>query len=303
MKFSIFAPGTIGNVASGFDVLGLAVDGLGDTFHFEAADAYSIRASGRDAADIPVDPLQNAVTIASEAFYRLFGRRAQPFAVHLDRALPMSGGLGSSAASSVAGALAAARFAEAGPCSDLILQAALEAEASIAGPHLDNIAPCFYGGLTLVQDTDALAIYPIPIQLELWIVLITPSIKIKTKDARQVLPPKLTTAEWSRQMAHCTTLAVALARGDAQHLAFGLTDTYAEPARASLIPGFPKAQEAAKAAGAHGFSLSGSGPTCFALCPSKEVAEAVGRAVRGVFGPQSQLNIVQPRLKGAEVYT
>ena len=303
MKFSIFAPGTIGNVSSGFDVLGLAVDGLGDTFHFEAADSYSIRVSGRDAADIPLDTAQNAVTTASEAFYRLFGQRAQPFSVHIDRALPMSGGLGSSAASSVAGALAAARFAKAGPCSDLILQAALEAEALIAGPHLDNIAPCFYGGLTLVQDSKALAVYPIPIQLELWIVLITPPIKIKTKDAREVLPPTLTSAQWSKQMAHCTTLAVALARGDAQHLAFGLTDTYAEPARASLIPGFHKAQELAKSAGAYGFSLSGSGPTCFALCPNKTIAESVGRAVLGVFGPKSSLHIVQPRLKGAEVFT
>ncbi len=89
MKFSVFAPATIGNVASGFDVLGLAVDGLGDTFHFESSDRYSIRVTGRDAADIPTDPLLNTVTIAAESFYRLYGRLAQPFAVHLERALPM----------------------------------------------------------------------------------------------------------------------------------------------------------------------------------------------------------------------
>jgi homoserine kinase len=171
----------------------------------------------------------------------------------------------------------------------------------VAGPHLDNIAPCFYGGLTLVQDTEALAVYPIPVAIDLWIVLITPAIKIKTKDARQVLPPTLKTSEWSKQMAHCTTLAVALARGDGKQIAFGLKDTYAEPARASLIPGFHKAQELAIAGGAYGFSLSGSGPTCFAVCPSKHVAESVGRALIGIFGPKAQMNIVQPRLKGAEV--
>jgi len=161
-----------------------------------------------------------------------------------------------------------------------------------------------YGGLTLVQDTEALAIYPIPLPqpIDLWITLVTPAIKIKTKDSRQVLPTQLATREWCRQMAHCTTLAVALARGDTQQLAFGLTDSFAEPARASLIPGFKAAKESALGSGAYGFSLSGSGPTCFALSPSKTVAEAVGRGVMGVFGPKAHLHIVQPRLKGAEVY-
>ncbi|MBC7659847.1 MAG: homoserine kinase [Chitinophagaceae bacterium] len=301
MKFSIFAPGTIGNVASGFDILGLAVDGLGDTFHFESSDTYSIKVSGRDAADIPLDSQQNVVTIAAESFYKLFGQRAQPFSVHIDRALPMSGGLGASAASCVAGALAAARFAKAGPCSDLILQAALDGETAVAGAHLDNIAPCFYGGLTLVQDTDALAVYKIPMLAELWIVLVTPPIRIKTKDSREVLRPQLSTAEWTKQMAHCTTLALALSRGDKEHIAYGLTDIYAEPSRRALIPGFLNAQEAAKHAGAYGFSLSGSGPTCFALCPSKTVADGVGCALQAAFGPKAQMNIVRPRLKGAEV--
>ncbi len=302
MSFKIFAPATIGNVASGFDVLGLAVDGLGDYFTCTPQSHYEILVSGRDADLVPLDPLHNTVSIAAEAFYRFLGVGSRGFKVHIERALPLAGGLGSSAASSVAGALAAAEITGSRHRSDLVLRAALHAEGVVAGPHLDNIAPCFYGGLTLVQDTEALSVYQIPIQMELWITLVTPPIKIKTKDARRVLPEHLKTEQWTKQMAHCTTLALALARGDHEQLAFGLRDTFAEPARGPLIPGFLAAQKASIDAGAYGFSISGSGPTCFALTPRAEVAHAVSRRLLEIFGSAAQVHVVQPRRQGAEIF-
>jgi len=302
MKFKIFAPATIGNVASGFDVLGLAVDQLGDLFHIEKEDRYLIQVSGRDAEAVPLDPEQNTVTIAARSFFKRLGVKEQPFRVHLERSLPLAGGMGSSAASSVAGALAAARLSGALDQRDIILKAALDAEGVVAGRHLDNIAPCYYGGLTLVQDTESLAVYHLPVQADIWVTLATPPIKIRTKDARQVLPADLPSAVWTKQMAACTTLALALSRGDHEQIAFGLTDLFAEPARGQLIPHFFQAQKQALSAGGYGFSISGSGPTCFALSPSKQKAEAIQRAVAEVFGPATSVLVTRVRHQGAEVF-
>lgn len=302
MSFRVFAPASIGNVASGFDVLGLAVEGLGDDFYVEPHPGYEIEVRGRDAALVPLDPEKNTVTMAAEAFYRLSGQSPRRFKVRLERQLPLAGGLGSSAASSVAGALAAAQLCQLTERSDLILRAALYAESQVAGPHLDNIAPCFYGGLTLVQDTEALAVYPIKLALPLEIVLVTPPVKVRTQDARRVLAPQLKTGDWTKQMAHCSTLALALATGAREHLSFGLTDPFAEKARQHLIPSFLEGKNAALEAGAYGFSISGSGPTCFAVCADTGQAEKVLRALQSVFGKDASYHLTQPRVRGAEIF-
>jgi homoserine kinase len=299
--FRIFAPATIGNVASGFDVLGLAVAGLGDTFVFEESGHYSIAVEGRDAGLVPLEPEKNTVTIAAEALYLHLGITPKRFHVTLERTLPLAGGLGSSAASSVAGALAAAKLAGVLERQDLILKSALVAETIVAGPHLDNIAPCMFGGLTLVQDVEDLRVYPVPIRAKFWVTLATPPLHIQTKEARKVLPQQLETKRWTRQMAHCTTLALALALGDREQIAFGLRDPFAEPARGNLIPGFFQAKALAMHAGAYGFSISGSGPTCFALSPDEATALKVADAVQGVFGPQTLVHIAEPSLQGARI--
>lgn len=302
MSFRIFVPATIGNVASGFDVLGLAVDGLGDRFLFEEKPVYRIEVEGRDASLVPLEAEKNTVTLAAEAFYRFLRVPSRPFRVLLSRSLPLAGGMGSSAASSVAGALAAATFTGAQARSDLILRAALEAEGIVAGRHLDNIAPCFYGGLTLVQDTESLAVFRVPIKLDLWVTLATPAIKIKTSDARRVLPQELKNGAWTKQMAHCTTLALAFACGEVEQLRFGLQDPFAEQARASLIPGFRAAQTAALEAGAYGFSISGSGPTCFALSADRAVAEAVAEKAKLKLGAGTEVYVLKIRHQGAEIF-
>jgi homoserine kinase len=293
-EFRVFAPASIGNVASGFDVLGLAVAGLGDTFVFEESSHYSIAVQGRDARLVPLEPEKNTVTLAAEALFTNLGITPKRFHVTLERSLPLAGGLGSSAASSVAGALAAAKLAGVLDRKDLILQSALAAETVVAGPHLDNIAPCVYGGLTLVQDVGNLRVYPVPLKARFWVTLTTPPLHIQTKEARKVLPQQLDTTRW-------TSLALALALGDYEQIAFGLKDPFAEPARGNLIPGFFQAKAMAMNAGAFGFSISGSGPTCFALSADEATAHKVAEAVREVFGPQTLVHIAEPSLEGASI--
>ena len=270
----VFAPGTIGNVGPGFDVLGLAVADLGDFISMERSHTTTIRVKGRDADLIPVDPKKNTVSIAANYFLKKYSDEPLGLSIEIDRNLPSSGGLGASASSSVAGAIGAAALMGMQSDTQAVIEAALVAEEFVAGRHLDNIAPCIYGGMTIVQSVDPVRIYPVPLNLELYVLLLTPNVKIKTKDSRNVLPTSLPQAEWVRQMANTASLVNGFASSDLEMIKVGLVDEYGEKYRKKLIPKFEDAKDIAMGAGALGFSISGAGPTCFGLYDSKNDAES-----------------------------
>lgn len=298
-----FAPGSIGNVGPGFDVLGLAVDGIGDRVTVELTDRETRVAgvTGRDADLIPRDATRNAAAIAAIAWLRARGDRRGAI-VTVDKGLPMSGGLGGSAASSVAGAWAAAAASGAKPRREEIIAAALEGEASVAGRHLDNIAAAVYGGLVLVRSVDPIDIVRINVHSPWWVALVTPNVQIETKRARSILPETLRREEWVQQMANTSALALAFSRGDGDLVRRALDDRFAEPHRAPLIPHFDAVKHAALSAGGFGCSISGSGPTIFAIAPDAEVARACGEAMQRAFGDiESRLHVAAIATKGARV--
>lgn len=296
----IFAPGSIGNVGPGFDILGLAVEGIGDTIIVEESDRHEITIEGRDAQLIPTDPKENTVTLAADAYFKKYGIQRR-LRIELRRQLPSSGGLGASAASSVAGALAAATILGKADDKEGIVKAALVAEAHVAGKHLDNIAPCVYGGMTLVQSTEPISIYRIRNEVELTIALFTPSIKIRTKESRTVLPSSLESSVWIQQMANTSALTLGMAQGNIQMIRSGLNDLFSEPNRQHLIPGFIQAKEAAMNHGALGFSISGAGPTCFALFESLSQANASIDHIRTQFPSECSVHVGRIAKNGARV--
>jgi homoserine kinase len=290
VKATVFAPGSIGNVGPGFDVLGLAVGGLGDTVTVEQANESRVIVRGRDAELIPTDPARNVAAIAAEAMLRRLGtppssaagpaasrprtgRRdgAQPaggtpaFRITIDKGLPMSGGIGGSAASSVAGAYAAALACGVTPSPEDIILAALEGEEAVSGRHLDNIAPITLGGLVLSRSIDPLDVIRLPAPKEWRVVLVRPAVRIETKTARAILPELWDRVSWTRQMANTAALIHGFAVADGALVRRALEDLYAEPRRAPLIPHFDEIKRAALDAGAFGCSISGSGPTIFAI--------------------------------------
>ena len=266
MSTKVFAPGSIGNVGPGFDILGLAVDQIGDTVTVELIDGDDppVVVRGRDAAIVPVDPSQNVVNIAAHAMLRLLGRD-QGVAVTIDKGLPVAGGLGGSAASSVAGAYAAALATGVEPAPTLTIEAALAGEAHASGRHLDNIAPITLGGLVLSRLAQPIDVIKLPILEEWHVALVTPHVRVETKAARAILPMEWPRGEWIPQMANVAAMVHAFATGDGVLLRRSLDDRYAEPRRASLIPHFYDVKQAALDAGAFGCSISGSGPTVFAI--------------------------------------
>ncbi|HEX8169616.1 MAG TPA: homoserine kinase [Thermoanaerobaculia bacterium] len=282
-KATAFAPASIGNVGPGFDVLGLAVDGIGDRVTVELTRGASRVAgvTGRDAELVPREAERNCAAIAASAYLRPYGYAA---IVSVDKGLPLAGGMGGSAASSVAGAYAAALALGQVPAMRDVIAAALAGECAVAGRHLDNIAPSALGGLALSRCDDPIDVVKLPVNAEWWVALVTPRVRIQTKDARALLPESLDRATWIHMMANTTALAHAFASADAALLGRALDDRYAEPRRASLIPHFIEVKSAALEAGAFGCSISGSGPTIFAIAGDERAARGCAAAMQRAFG-------------------
>jgi homoserine kinase len=281
---TVFAPGSIGNVGPGFDVLGLAVDDIGDTITLKLIDGDDprVHVRGRDAELVPVDPAQNVVNVAAHAMLRLLGRD-QGMAVSIDKGLPVAGGLGGSAASSVAGAYAAAIAVGVEPAPVLTIEAALAGEMHASGRHLDNIAPITLGGLVLSRIAQPIDVIKLPILDDWHVALVTPHVRVETKAARAILPMEWERGEWVTQMANVAAMVHAFATGDGSLLRRALDDHYAEPRRAALIPHFYDVKQAALDAGAFGCSISGSGPTIFAITAKDDVAR-IAAAMQEAFG-------------------
>lgn len=295
MKATAFAPGSIGNVGPGFDVLGLAIEGLGDriTVELTDGDARVDGITGLDAALFPLDPLRNAAAIAATAWLRAHGDARNPI-VTIDKGLPLSGGLGGSAASSVAGAFAAALAMGASTSPVELAAAALQGEMTVAGEHLDNIAPSILGGLALARSVRPIDIVALTVTGEWRLALVTPDVRIQTKAARDVLPSTSGRAVWVQQMANTAGVVHAFATGDGELLRRALDDRYAEPRRAALIPHFNAVKRAAIDAGAFACTISGSGPTLVAVCADDEIARGVAKAMQSAFGQVRSTAHVSP---------
>jgi homoserine kinase len=282
----IFVPGSIGNVGPGFDVLGLAVAEIGDTFEVKLGKTATIEVSGRDAADIPLDPDQNCATIAARALLRSIDVDAEP-QIQITRQLPLAGGLGASAAASVGGAFSACLAAGANVEPRLIMQAALVGESAVAGAHLDNIAPSLLGGLCICYGVEPPLVTKISVIKPWWLTLLTPKVKMKTKDSRNILPEASTQKEWVQQMGYTSALVAAFASGDADLLRNSLHDPFAEPRRKALIPHFDEVKACAINAGALACSISGAGPTIFAISQNEDIALDCAKAMSKPFGTSS----------------
>jgi homoserine kinase len=160
-----------------------------------------------------------------------------------------------------------------------LIEACLEAEEAVAGRHADNIAPSLLGGIVLIRSMDPLDLVQLPVPAELYVVLARPEQRMRTADARAVLPREIPRAVALHQAAQVGAMVAALALDDYALLARSVDDRIAEPARAGLLPGFAAAKAAALAAGALGSSISGSGPTAFALARGRASAERVAGAM------------------------
>ena len=290
-KVRAYAPASIGNFAAGFDLMGAALaplDGslFGDIVSAEPAGEPALSVSGPFAGALPVDPWRNLVMRTFALFreaVRARGGEVPPIAFHLEKNLPRSSGLGSSAAS-VAATLTACQALTPSPLSPAeVWILAGRAEALVSGSaHLDNVVPSLAGGLQLlVPERDGKPDpRPLPWPDDLILVVVSPVFELSTEHSRRVLPHRFGLKDTLAFAENLAALVLALTTGDRDLLRRCLRDPLAEPYRAPLVPGFRAAQAAALAAGAWGCSLSGSGPAMFAVAESPAQAQSVSGAVQ-----------------------
>ena len=199
--------------------------------------------------------------------------------MRVTKGLPLAGGQGGSAASAVAGAVAMNTLLGSPLNEQALLAAALDAESTVAGRHADNVAPALLGGVVLVRSVHPLDVVRIPFPDALRAVLVHPEQRLRTADARAVLPSSLDRALFVQQSANIAAMVAAFASGDLELLRRALDDRIAEPVRAPLLPGFSEAKAAALAAGAAGCSISGAGPTSFAFAADDATAARIADAM------------------------
>ncbi len=243
MRITAFAPGSVGNVGPGLDVLGLAIGGAGDWVTAELLDVRGIELRDPGHPDLPSDPARHSAALAAAAvLQRAGGHRG--LALWVLKGLPLSGGQGGSAASAVAGAFVANECLGRPLGVRALLDACLEAEATVAGRHGDNVAPSLLGGVALIRSLDPVDVVRLPSPAGLHVVLAHPAQLLRTADSRLALPPLVTREIAIHQMAQVGSMVAALYAGDLALLGRALDDRIAEPARAPLIPGFTAAKRA-----------------------------------------------------------
>jgi homoserine kinase len=284
----VSVPGGIGNLGPGLDVLGCAVAGLRDEVTAEWSDTAGITLLDAGHPDLPKNPVRHTSAIAAAAVLEEARRRGvvptrAGIALSVRKELPLSGGQGGSAASAVAGAVAADALLGSSLDMTALLHCCLAAEETVAGRHLDNIAPSLLGGIVLVRSIDPIDVVRLPIPDGLCIVLAHPAQRLRTSEARGVLPKSIPRADVVHQMAQVGAIVAACYAGDLALLGRAIDDRIAEPARAPLLPGFVDAKRVAMEAGALGASISGAGPTAFALVAGTAAGERAAAAMREAY--------------------
>jgi len=281
-RVKISAPATVANLVCGFDILGMALNDPNDVMEVSLLDEPVIKITHADDYDLPVEPAKNVAGAALLALQEAYGNKIG-FEVVIDKRIKPGSGLGSSAASS-AGAVVAANHLLGNIFSkEDLVRFAMNGEKVASGvKHADNLAPCIYGGVTLIRAILPLDIIPLSAP-PLHVTVVHPQIEVKTSDARQILRKEVQLKNAIMQWGNIAGLVTGFLTNDYALIGRSLEDVIIEPVRSILIPGFDEVKINAKEAGALGGGISGSGPSIFMLSQEEKTAKEVEKIMKNVF--------------------
>jgi homoserine kinase len=281
-KYSVtaFAPATCANVAVGFDVLGFALAEVGDTVTLTKRDDNKIVIEAIQSDEsLPLEADKNTASLVIQKLCADLNLNVG-FSIAIKKGIPLSSGMGGSAASAVAALVACNAFLTNPLSAQELAQYALFGEELASGQqHADNIVPCIFGGLTLIHSLNPIDVIQLPVP-DLYCVLIHPHLHVSTMQARKVLKSELPLKDYVKQSANLAAFISALYTNDLSLLQKSMTDILIEPQRAQFVPGFYNIKQAALAAGALGVSFSGSGPSLFAFARNKSDADQISKVMR-----------------------
>lgn len=306
---TVFAPATVANVACGFDVFGFAVHEPGDVAKVTLRNQPGVEITVITGDDglLPKSAAKNTAGFAAirylETIQAKFG-----VDIELHKKMPLSSGLGSSAASAVAVLFAINALFDNRLTKTELLGIAMQSEKLACGAaHADNVAPALFGGFILIRDSAENRtpdIVELPVPENLYCTIIHPEVEVRTADARNILSPNVLLKDAVRQWANTAGLVAGLYRNDLALIGRALQDVVIEPQRAGLIPHFRELKQAALDNGALGGSISGSGPSVFALSSSQATASQIARAMSTVMnthGIGNQVYVSSINTQGPEI--
>lgn len=281
-----FAPATVANVSCGFDIFGFAIQEPGDTVELYKRDepGVVITEITGDEGRLPRQAEKNSVTVVMLALLKHLGIKDLGCEVVLRKNMPLGSGMGSSAASAVAGVVAMNELLGNPLSRKELLPFAMEGERIASGSaHADNVGPSLLGGFVVIRSYNPLDIFTIPVPDDLYCTLVHPDIEINTKDARFILRNEVSLKNTIAQMGNVAGLVAGLMKADYDLISRSMVDVIIEPVRSILIPEFKDVKQAAISNGALGCSISGSGPSMFALSRGIENAQNAGKAMQERF--------------------
>jgi homoserine kinase len=282
-----FAPATVANVACGFDIFGFAIQEPGDIVEVRRRDEPGIVIADitGDGGRLPRAAEKNAVTVVMLHLLKKLGIKDFGCEVILHKNMPLGSGMGSSAASAVAGVVAINELLDCPLSRQELLPFAMEGERIASGSaHADNVGPSLMGGFVVIRSYNPLDIFSIPVPDDLYCTLVHPDIEINTKDARYILRDEVSLKNTIAQMGNVAGLVAGLMKSDYGLISRSMVDVIIEPVRSILIPEFNAVKQSAISHGALGCSISGSGPSMFALSRGVETAKKVGLVMQQTFG-------------------
>jgi homoserine kinase len=281
-SIKVFAPATSANVSCGFDVLGFAIEGAGDTLEVSKTSKKGITiVSINGPGNLSTDPDKNVCGVVAKAMLTDLNYN-EGITIKLTKGILPGSGMGSSAASSAGAAFAVNElFGKPFNNLELVKYSMLGEQLASGSAHADNVAPCIYGGFVIVRSYEPLDIISVPVPLELYAVIVHPKVELRTELSRNVLKKQVDLKQAIRQWGNVAGLIAGLYSSDYELIGRSLHDYIVEPVRALLIPGYSEIRQAAITSGALGCGISGSGPSIFSLCKGEKQAEKVGKAMSG----------------------
>ena len=281
-QITIHAPATVANMVCGFDVLGFAVNDPFDIMKIRFCENAGVTIINEDEYHLPTDPEKNVAGAALLAMLEEIPEKIG-FELTINKQIKPGSGVGSSAASAAGAVVAANRLLDDRFSNEELVRFAMNGEKLASGvKHADNIAPCIYGGVTLIR-----SIFPLDIiQLNtppLFVTIVHPQIEVRTSDARSILKQQIHLKDAIKQWGNIAGLVAGLQKEDYDLIGRSLEDVLIEPIRSILIPGFDLVKQKSKEAGALGGGISGSGPSIFMLSKDEQTAKQVEAAMHDVF--------------------
>ncbi len=288
------APSSTANLGPGYDVFGLGLDALEDVICLKVIknpknniDNIKIKIKGEGSKSIPIDPELNSSGKVAKKIITDYNLYKYDCIIDIEKNIPPGYGMGSSAASAVATAIAFNKIFNLDINDTQLLNYAAEGELVSAGvKHYDNIAGAFFGDFVIVRSTSEIEFIKIKSPPDLTLVVCVPLIdvpKMKTEAARKILPQEVPLKKMVKNLSNACTIVAGFFNKDIQMICNGIDDCIIEPVRLKFIPGYEQVKARSLQAGALAFTISGAGPSTIAFLKTKDKGTQVSDAMKETY--------------------